>query len=128
MKLNNIMKCLQNKRLQWFDNLKRIGESALSSKYGTLKVGGSFSRGLLKKTWSEVIRSGPKGRKGSKEVAKDLEFIHEKQHSFLILKLIKRFDSLSHWSLSLFLKTSENRRFADILGIIKRDQWPEMGK
>ena len=83
MKLNSIRKCSQHRRLQWFGNLKRMEESAFSSKCRSLKVGGSFSRGLLKKTWSEVVRSDPKERKGSKEVTKDLEFIREKPHNFL---------------------------------------------
>ena len=46
-------------------------ESALSSKWRTFKVGDSLSRGRIRKTWNEVIRSDLKERKVNKDIIKD---------------------------------------------------------
>ena len=42
LKLNNSKQCLQDRGLQWFGNLERMGENAWSSKCTTFEVSDSF--------------------------------------------------------------------------------------
>ena len=44
LKLNSMEEYLQNSSLQWFRYLERMKEGGWSSKCGTFKVSGSFSR------------------------------------------------------------------------------------
>ena len=46
-------------------------ESAWSSLYRTFKVSGSLPTGRSRKTWNEVIKSDPKEKKVSKNIAID---------------------------------------------------------
>ena len=69
--LNSMKDCLQDRRLQWFGLLERMGDNAWPSKCKTFKVSGSFIRGRPRKTWNEVNRKDLKERKVSKDLAKD---------------------------------------------------------
>ena len=62
-RLKSMRKCLQHRRLQWFDHLERTEESALSSNCKTVKVIGSILRGQPKKP-------GVKESKVSKDLSK----------------------------------------------------------
>ena len=50
---------------------ERMKESAWSSIYRTFKVSGSLPIGRSRKTWNEVIKSDPKEKKVSKNIAID---------------------------------------------------------
>ena len=51
LKLKGVRECLQNRRLQWFDNLEKMEKSAWSCKCRTFKVSSSFPREQPWKTW-----------------------------------------------------------------------------
>ena len=44
LKLNSMRECLQDTRLQWFDQLERMEKNAWLSKYRSFKVRGTFPR------------------------------------------------------------------------------------
>ena len=44
LKLNSMRECLEDRRLQWFDQLERMEKNAWLSKYRSFKVRGSFPR------------------------------------------------------------------------------------
>ena len=69
LNLKNWRGCVQDRRLQWFNYLKRMEESTWSSKCRTFNVSGSFSRGRPRKTWNEVIRSDLKENKVSSDLS-----------------------------------------------------------
>lgn len=62
---------LQDRKLQWFDNLEIMEESGWSSNCRTFEVTSSSPRGRPKKTWNKVIRSYLKETKVSKDIAKN---------------------------------------------------------
>ena len=73
VKLNAMMKCLQNKKIwQWSGHLEIMGESAKSSKCRTFKVGGSLPLGKCRKTQSEEFRSYLKERKVRNYLPQDI--------------------------------------------------------
>ena len=53
------------------------------NKCRTLKISGSFVRGKSRKTWNEIISSGVKGTKVSKDPVKDkcVEIVHKKSQT-----------------------------------------------
>ena len=66
--------CSQDTRLEWFGHRCVIGLVNVEH------FGGSFPRGLPRKSWDEVIRIDLKERKVSKDTAKYkcLEVMHQK--------------------------------------------------
>ena len=71
LKLKNTRECLQDGRLKWFGHLERMQDRVWSSKCRIFKISGSRPRGLQRETRNEVMRSGLKERKVSKDTAKE---------------------------------------------------------
>lgn len=68
LKQNSMRNCLQNRGVEWVGHVEEMGKSSWSRKYRILAVA-SLSKGLSRKTWSEVIISYLKEMK----VSEDLE-------------------------------------------------------
>ena len=71
-------KCLQDRGLQWSGHVERIKENAWTNNCRTFKIRGTFPRGIHRKTWNELIRSGLKESNVNKNQVQDLKVFHKK--------------------------------------------------